>query len=223
MLSHFLRASSRKGSSLQFINKTVLALTANASASLTINTPTGTQSGDVIIAVSTSINRDNGHSAVGFIQAFFCGATTGSGGVPKTTVLFNILSAAPSASYSFTITGGYGATAYLALFTFRPVGGTLSPGSFVRNTTTPIASTTATAPDVTGTVGQTLFRLYSGPNAGTWSSIPGSYTVTDNTSTSNSTLLINQTATSTGAQGTQAVNFSVSSITNVASFFINVS
>lgn len=221
MLSHMLRAAGNKNN-LQFIGKTVLALTSNASSTIAINTPAGTQSGDIIIAVSTSINRSNGHTATGFTQWFYCGAATGAGSVPKTTVLYNILAAAPSASYSFTITGGYGNTVYLALFTFRPVGGTVSVGNFARNTTTPSASTTATAPDVTGTAGQTLFRLYSLPNAGTWGSIPGNYTVIDNTGTANSTLLINQTAPSTGAQGTQAVTFSVSSITNVASFFINV-
>jgi hypothetical protein len=226
MLSHMLRATIQQQppyvvGNLTFIDKTVININGNLSSTVSINTPRGTQSGDIILAVSTSVNRSNGHTATGFTQWFFCGASSGAGGIPKTTVLYNILTAAPAASYSFTITNGYGTNVYLALFTYRPNSGVVTVGNFARNITTPTSSTTAIAPDVSGTSGQALFRLYGTPNSLVWSAIPTDYITVSRTQTGNSLLLINKTATVTGAQGTQSVTVTPTDITNVASFFIN--
>jgi hypothetical protein len=228
LLTHGLRAAAGARKNLVFINKTVLSLSSNASTSLAINTPTGTQVGDIIIAISGSVNRSGGHTASGFTQWFFTGASTASAGLMKSTVLYNILSSAPAASYTFTISGGYGSTVYLALFTFRPIQGVVSVGNFSRNTTYLTNLSTATCPDVSATDRQFLFRNVVGNlETGTpvFGTLPSDYTALDVTNTNNRAVLLQKTTpvSVTGAQGTLAIPISGGTINpGVASFVLVV-
>lgn len=222
-------AARNNGISLEYIDKTVLNYTSSLGSTVTIDTPSGTQNGDLLLVFTTSSNRTGGHTGTGFTQWFFCGQNAAASGVPKTTILYKILTAAPASTYDFTISGGYGGTAYLAIFTFRPVNGSITIGNFARNTTTPTASTTATAPAVTvtataPTVGY-VFRAYANVDGRGYNTVANSYTNLDNSvnTSGNAAHLVFKEIPSSGAQGTQNATLAVNATSNVASFGITLS
>lgn len=181
---------------LDYVAKTVLSLSSNANTSLSIQTPTGTQSGDIILAVSVSSNRPDGHTSTDFTQWFYSGDAANDAGSNKTTVLYKILSGIPASNYTFTIgDDGYGSTVYLALFTFRPVGFTPNTASFGANYskyTTYQSGTTITANQISSYSNGVLFRLGSSLTASDFTYTLGSYELIDKTITNNPALLLKQ-------------------------------
>lgn len=127
---------------VQLPQPTVLVNTGFAQSviSITVNTPVGTVNGDMLVALITATTTRNAFSSAGWTEAFGSGAF--ATGFARLTCLYRKLTAAPSASYTFStnLSVGEVTVAFLAVRPYTTYGGS------VIKTFSTVASTTHTIP-----------------------------------------------------------------------------
>lgn len=212
------RALLKDTSSTPTTNVTFRASTTQGSSALQTNlvmtTPTGTVSGDLLIATITVGNRTITTPSGWTLAKFINDSTAGS----YLYVFYRILAAAPASTYTFTASNQTGWDGCMASYS-----GVTSVGASAIQTNV-TSSTNIIAPSVTATGGSKLFCCFSEDGATGTITAPTGMTLRAfaNINTSRLNAIADQTVGS-GATGTRSAPFSasVSVTSNGFSMIIN--
>jgi hypothetical protein len=136
--------------------------TGNSSPTLSVTPPAGTEPGDTLILFATSTNRNGWHSiSPAARRVINTGADAGASGSPKLTVFVYQVGEVVPPSFTFSISGNFGATAMIGCFRHPKA----NIGA-VSQTTTYVNATSLTAPSVDVlTPGATLLAWFVRDNS----------------------------------------------------------
>lgn len=215
MLGRMLRAVQKTTSLPVFISST--DYTGASATTHTITTPSGAQSGDLLLAFFTASTVRDPMTASGWTLQYNAGPAAGTTGNVRNYCLSLLLASSPPASTVFTVPGGTASTA-CKMMCFRP--GSSSVSSAVFSTTTQ-SGTTFTAPSVTATASGVLLIAYS-TAASSALTLPSGFTNYSqvNQGPGNNALDVLSKTVSSGATGTFNASFGSSVSWNAGSIVL---